>query len=110
MKTICQPLDFFAVNIYFGQPTRASKEGQSEAIQLPVGYAMTAFRWSVSPEALYWGPRFFWERYKLPIIITENGMANVDWVSLDGKVHDPQRIDFLHRYLLELQKACRDPG
>jgi len=108
MKTICQPLDFFAVNIYFGQPTRASKEGQSEAIQLPVGYAMTAFRWSVSPEALYWGPRFFWERYKLPIIITENGMANVDWVSLDGKVHDPQRIDFLHRYLLELQKACRD--
>ena len=31
-----------------------------------------------------------------------------DWISLDGSVHDPQRIDFLHRYLLELQKACQE--
>ncbi|NQU43642.1 family 1 glycosylhydrolase, partial [bacterium] len=33
---------------------------------------------------------------------------NVDWVALDGKVHDPQRIDFLHRYLRELRRACAD--
>jgi beta-glucosidase len=107
MKTICQPLDFLGVNIYFGQRTRASKDGQPEAVPFPVGHAMTAFRFPVSPEALYWGPRFLWERYQLPIIITENGMSNVDWASLDGKVHDPQRIDFLHRYLLELQRACK---
>jgi len=49
----------------------------------------------VNPQTLYWGPKNFFERYKLPIYITENGMANVDWVALDGKVHDPQRIDFL---------------
>ncbi len=35
-------------------------------------------------------------------------MANVDWKSLDGKVHDPQRIDFLNRYLIELKKAIDD--
>nr|MBC8512606.1 family 1 glycosylhydrolase [Dehalococcoidia bacterium] len=73
-----------------------------------IGYAMTPYGWAVTPEALYWGPRFFWERYKLPIIITESGMANVDWVSLDGRVHDPQRIDFLNRYLLKLQQASGD--
>jgi beta-glucosidase len=27
---------------------------------------------------------------------------------LDGKVHDPQRIDYLHRYLRELKRACAD--
>ncbi len=107
MKTICQPQDFLGVNIYFGQRTRASKDGQPEAVPFPVGHAMTAFRFPVSPEALYWGPRFLWERYQLPIVITENGMSNIDWASLDGKVHDPQRIDFLHRYLLELQRACK---
>ena len=32
-------------------------------------------------------------------------MSCHDVVSLDGKVHDPNRIDFLHRYLLELKKA-----
>jgi len=108
MKTICQPVDFFGINIYFGQITRAGKDGQPETVPLPIGYAMTPYGWAVTPEALYWGPRFFWERYKLPIIITENGTANVDWVSLDGRVHDPQRIDFLNRYLLKLQQASGD--
>lgn len=35
-------------------------------------------------------------------------MSNVDWVAVDGKVHDPQRIDFTNRYLRELQKAGED--
>jgi beta-glucosidase len=107
MKTICQPLDFFAVNIYSGRRTQAGQDGKPESIPPPVGQAMTTFQTPVMPEALYWGPRFFWERYNLPIIITENGMSNVDWVSLDGKVHDPQRIDYLNRYLLELKKAYK---
>ena len=33
-------------------------------------------------------------------------MVNADWVALDGKVHDPQRIDFLQRYLRSLRRAC----
>lgn len=35
-------------------------------------------------------------------------MSAHDWVSLDGKVHDPNRIDFNHRYLKELKKAAED--
>ena len=35
-------------------------------------------------------------------------MANCDWVAQDGKVHDPQRIDFLSRHLGQLKRACRD--
>ena len=31
-----------------------------------------------------------------------------DQVFLDGKVHDPQRIDFMHRYLSELSRAIKD--
>ena len=27
---------------------------------------------------------------------------------LDGKVHDPNRIDYLHRYLKELRRASED--
>ena len=29
-------------------------------------------------------------------------------ISLDGKVHDPNRIDFLARYLQELKKAAEE--
>ena len=38
-------------------------------------------------------------------MITENGMANLDFVMLDGKVHDPQRIDYVQRYLRYLKRA-----
>ena len=35
-------------------------------------------------------------------------MSNLDWVALDGEVHDPQRIDFLKRHLRELGRAHDD--
>jgi beta-glucosidase len=35
-------------------------------------------------------------------------MCNTDFVHVDGKVHDPQRIDFLHRYLGQLKRAAAD--
>ena len=57
---------------------------------------------------MYWGPRLIFERYGKPVYITENGQSCNDRIYLDGKVHDPDRIDFLHRYLRELKKACLD--
>ena len=108
MKTICQPLDFYGTNIYSGQVIRSTGDGGSRSVKSSDGPPLTTMEWQVIPEALYWGPRFLWERYKLPIVIAENGMANCDWIHLDGKVHDPQRIDFLTRYLSELKRAIDD--
>jgi beta-glucosidase len=109
MATIAQPLDFCGVNIYNGSTVRAGEGGAPVEVPLPAGYPKTTFDyWPITPGALYWGPRFLHERYRLPIIITENGHQNADIVSLDGKVHDPQRIDYLHRYLRELKRASAD--
>ena len=108
MDLIGQPLDFYGANIYSGVYTRAGSAGRPEDVPLPPGHALTGYLWQVTPEALYWGPRFLWERYGKPIFITENGMANVDWVARDGRVHDPQRIDFTTQYLLALKRAIDD--
>jgi len=108
METICQPLDFYGANIYFGETIRAHAGGGDEMVKSPTGPPLTTMTWEVTPEALYWGPRFLYERYKLPIVVTENGMANCDWIHLDGKVHDPQRIDFLTRYLRAYKRAMND--
>jgi beta-glucosidase len=113
MKIISQPLDHFCVNIYKGEKVRINAQGQTEPAPLPVGAPLVSadkvFMWPLTPEALYWGPKFYYERYKKPIMITENGMGSVnDWVSKDGRVHDAPRVDFLHRYLSELKRACAD--
>jgi len=108
LETICQKLDFLGLNIYHGPVIRAGEKGEPQSVPFPPGYPVTAIKWPVTPEALYWGPRLMHERYKLPIYITENGLSNQDWVAQDGKVHDPQRIDYTQRYLIELAQAIED--
>jgi beta-glucosidase len=105
MAIISTPVDFCGVNIYFGFKIQSDGRGGPRVVIPTPATPLTAFDWPVTPEALRWGPKFFHERYKRPIYITENGLALRDWVALDGKVHDPQRIDFTTRYLRELRRA-----
>ena len=97
-------LDFVGLNLYHGIPVRMGSRGP-EVLSHPVGGPRTAMDWPVTPEALEWGPRFLAERYRLPVYISENGLSCRDQIFLDGKVHDPQRIDFLTRYLHALSRA-----
>ena len=108
MATIRQPIDFLGANIYTGSQVRAGPDGTPEILANPTGHPHTHFVWPVTPETIYWGTRFVFERYRLPIVITENGLSCHDWVSLDGRVHDPQRIDFLTRYLRQLRRAAAE--
>jgi beta-glucosidase len=127
LKDICQSLDFCAINIYQGDHVAANPAERSGTAKPEVSAApgapstsgwttrdwhpadpLTAFKWRVTPDCLYWGPRWAWEQYGLPVLVSENGMSGADWVSLDGKVHDPQRIDFMARYLREFRRAAND--
>lgn len=111
METIAQPLDMFGFNLYQGRPVRPETPEPPALDPGPYhapGVPMSAIGWPVTPEALYWGSRFLYERYKLPIVVTENGLSGMDWVHVDGKVHDRGRIDFLTRYLHELRRASDD--
>lgn len=107
MDLIRQPLDFYGVNIYSGTPVR-DVNGTPTPVARPPGYARNTFNWAVAPESLRWGPRFLFERYRLPVVITENGMSNLDWPDGAGNVLDPQRVDYTRRYLLALHQAIAD--
>jgi len=108
LARIRQPMDFIGVNLYQGHPIVADPEGQPAGVPRPPGYPQTMSHWPVEPEIMYWGPRFLHERYKLPIYITENGCASMDWVHQDGHVHDAARIDYTARHLEALGRAVRD--
>lgn len=108
MQLISEPIDFYGQNIYNGNQIRCGSDGQPELVRRYDGFPRTAIGWPITPECLYWGPKFLYERYKKTIFITENGLSCHDVISLDGKVHDPNRIDFLNRYLRCLKKAAED--
>ena len=108
MQLISEPIDFIGLNIYTGSYVKTNKDGFAERLRCSPGHPRTAIGWDIIPETLYWGTKFYYDRYRLPIYITENGMSAHDCISLDGKVHDPNRIDYLDRYLLELKKSAED--
>lgn len=108
MHLIQQPIDFIGLNIYRGQIVQAGEDGKPEVVAHTDGNARTVFEWAVTPQSIYWAPMFTHERYQKPIVITENGLSSMDWVSLDGRVHDVNRIDFLTRYLREFHRAGAD--
>lgn len=108
LKLIAQPLDFIGYNCYTGFKVRADANGNP--VETPGGWGIGNPRgtlsWlSIAPEAPYWAARFITERYKLPVVFTENGFCNTDFVQLDGRVQDPQRVDFIARYLARIRRA-----
>lgn len=110
LQLIAQPLDFRGLNCYSSEFIRAGADGQPKMVPHPTGNPGGTLDWlRVVPDSLYWGARFQAERYgAVPLVITENGLCNLDWVALDGRVHDPQRVDFMQRYLLGLRRAIEE--
>lgn len=100
--------DFLGLNIYNSQSVRMGSDGRPEYIPRRAGHPCTSLKWPITPEVMRWGPGFLYDRYHLPLYISENGVGCNDKVYLDGQVHDPDRIDFLRRYLLELRRGSGD--
>lgn len=98
LKEIYESLDFTAYNIYNARHIEESKYSYA-------GMPLTDMGWSITPECMYYSAKFMHRRYGLPITITENGMANIDFVYEDGKVHDPQRSEYLRTHIKNLKRA-----
>lgn len=105
IEEICQPLDFIGINVY--EPNNTGAWGGDPTANKS-GLPRTTLGWVIDGRVLYWAIRFISEKYKLPIMVTENGMAGMDILGLDGKVQDPQRIDFMYRYLGNLKRAVSE--
>ncbi|MDR2514751.1 MAG: family 1 glycosylhydrolase [Christensenellaceae bacterium] len=105
-KIIAQPLDFMGFNCYLSD--NFNDHGSKPNPHVYPGLPRTLMGWAITPTVLYWAMTFFHERWGLPMMITENGMANIDFVMSDGAVHDPQRIEYLKGYLHGVKRAVDD--
>ena len=103
-RVIAQPLDFMGFNCYLSNNYWHS-DTEPNPYCYP-GQPRTLMGWEITPSVLYWAVRFFHERWGLPMLITENGMANIDFIMSDGEVHDPQRVEYLKAYLCGLKRAA----
>ncbi|AKJ29638.1 beta-glucosidase [Caldimonas brevitalea] len=107
LALISTPLDYLGINYYFRANVGSDgAHGYVERSQPNV--ERTQMGWEVYPEGLRDLLVGFKRRYPglPPIYITENGMASDDRV-VDGRVDDPQRIDYLRRHFAAVDEAMR---
>jgi beta-glucosidase len=108
MRIIHQPVDYCPVNLYFAPTVKAGPDGKPATVPEDPTAPRSHYGWAITPDLLYWAPKFLYERYKKPIVVTENGISLADAPAADGKIHDPRRIDFLNSYLKAYQRAHQE--
>lgn len=67
----------------------------------------TEFGWEIDPVGFRNTFRALWDRYHLPLLVTENGLGAFDKLE-DGRVHDGYRIDYLRDHIEQIQWAISD--
>ena len=68
----------------------------------------TEFGWMVDSIGLRVTLRRIYDRYHLPLLITENGLGAKDILTEDHQIHDEYRIDYLKRHFHQARLAITD--
>ena len=66
----------------------------------------TEFGWMVDSIGMRVTLRRIYDRYHLPILITENGLGAKDVLTEDGQIHDDYRIDYYRPHIEAMSAAC----
>lgn len=105
MKDIQVKLDFIGINNY--SAFNYSDWGGDKKVDT-TNLPKNSLGWVIDGRSMYWTVRFLYERYGVPIMITENGMSNLDTVNEYGEVCDDIRINYMDEYLHNLKQAMAE--
>lgn len=114
--------DFIALNYYSTNTIKAfpkggnkeATEGDQQTANGLEGYyagttnpnlGFTEFGWQVDPLGFKTTLHRIYERYRLPLVVTENGLGGLDVLEEDGSIHDDYRIKYLKDHIEIMEKA-----
>lgn len=63
--------------------------------------------WQIDAKGLRYALNEIYERYRMPVMVVENGLGARDTVEQDG-IHDPYRIAYMKRHIEEMKEALHD--
>lgn len=66
----------------------------------------TEWGWQIDPLGLRISLNQIYDRYQIPLFVSENGMGAIDQVEADGTIQDDYRIDYLKKHIDAMRAAC----
>lgn len=104
MNIIQTPIDFFGVNYYTRTLVVYDENNPMKFSYAESDLPKTEMGWDIYPQGLFDVLISLKERYKLPLYITESGMAGPDKIE-NGKIEDDYRIDYLEKHFRKAYEA-----
>lgn len=105
-------VDFYSFSYYMsncitGQKSAAQVSGNVMGGAKNPYLKATEWDWQIDPKGLRYTLNRVYDRYQVPIMVTENGLGARDVVE-DGKIHDDYRIDYLRQHIEQMRLAIDD--
>ncbi len=66
------------------------------------------YGWTIDPVGLRVTARNLYERYGLPLIITEKGLGAEDVLTSNNEIYDTYRIDYLRSHIEQIKEIIND--
>ncbi|MBQ6523840.1 MAG: family 1 glycosylhydrolase, partial [Atopobiaceae bacterium] len=64
--------------------------------------------WATDATGLQWYLEWAYARYKMPLMVVENGLGAYDTVEADGSIHDPFRIEYYREHIEAMNRAIEN--
>lgn len=103
-------VDFYSFSYYASLVEGIGVEQSADGNLLDGGrnpyLEQTDWGWQIDPLGLRISLNRIYDRYQIPVFVSENGMGAVDHVEDDGTIKDGYRIDYLKKHIDALKDAC----
>ena len=106
-------IDFYTLSYYMSNVVGTHETLESTAGNATMGgknpyLESSEWGWQIDALGLRVALNEIHDRYRLPIMVVENGLGANDTVEEDGSIHDQYRIDYLRKHVTAMRDAVDD--
>lgn len=106
-------VDFYSLSYYSSRCASADPDIIKTATNMSVGILnpylkASGWGWIIDPQGLRYTLNEIYNRYRIPVMVVENGLGAEDKVNDDGSIHDDYRIDYLRQHVMAMKEAVKD--
>lgn len=98
-------VDYVSFSYYYTSNINSQSQGRFHNSHIKV---TNDWGWGMDPLGLRIALNQYYDRYHLPIIISENGMGFYEKMNEDGTVHDDYRINYIKEHIMQIKEAIHD--
>ncbi|MDO4634061.1 MAG: 6-phospho-beta-glucosidase [Eubacteriales bacterium] len=106
-------IDFYTFSYYMSNTIGTDPEANKGDGNLIAGgknpyLESSDWGWQIDPKGLRYTLNEIYDRYRLPLMVVENGLGARDEIAEDGSIQDDYRIDYLRKHIQEMKGAVED--